>query len=37
MRQWTKETDHAGPEIRMTNKQYQAIYALADAGINLPI
>lgn len=27
----------AGPEIKMTNKHYQAIYALADAGINLPI
>ena len=25
----------AGPEIKMSNKQYQAIYALADAGINL--
>jgi len=27
----------AGPEIRMSNKQYTAIYALADAGISLPI
>ena len=27
----------SGPEIRMAHKQYQAIYAPADAGINLPI
>lgn len=27
----------SGPQIRMTKKQYQAIYAPADAGIELPI
>lgn len=27
----------SGPQIRMTKKQYQAIYANADAGAQLPI